>query len=282
MVKSMIIFLICNISSMQSQSPLKTVNFEELGVSFTIPMGWNSQIDGDYMILKHPTISAILIVFESRSTSVNTLIEKANHGITEEGVKLTSLNDFKAITEYQVEGHYEGIFLATLVKAIAIGIINGTGSGLTVLAIAEPNNFNDVIKNEAQKLIASVRFKTKNVSKQTKFWIDRCVGKRLNYFNTRTSSNFDGSISGLSDREAIDLFNDGSFYYHTKNQSIVNSEQMNMGNNVSGEYRIISVNQLTYLQLFSKGETIEFELSLSPENYTLLNGMRYALQDLED
>jgi hypothetical protein len=277
-----LVVLIYTINAMHSQSQLQTVNFEELGVSFTIPIGWSSQIDGDYMFLKHATMSGLIVVFESRSKSINKLITLANNGIVDEGVQLNSLNDFKAVTENRVEGHYKGVFMNTLVKAYAIGIINGLGSGVSMLAIAEPKDFNVAIKNEAIKLSNTIVFEEIKLSKQTKFWNDRLVGKRLNYFKTQTSTSFDGNVSGISDRETIDLFNDGSFYYHTKNQSLVNSASMRTGDKLSGDFRIVTLESKTYLQLFYNGDTLEFELSRSEKNYTLLNGRRYLLENLED
>ena len=122
---------------MNVQHVLNTVNFKELGLSFNIPLGWTSQIDGDYMFLNHANITGIMVVFESRSKSVNELLLLANGGITEESVQLNSLNDFKETTKNTVEGHYEGIFLGTMVKVYAIGKIDGLGSGMSVLALAE-------------------------------------------------------------------------------------------------------------------------------------------------
>jgi len=113
-----VLVLIFNTTNMYSQSQLQTVNFEELGVNFTIPFGWTSQIDDDYMFLKHATISGLIVVFESRSKTVSQLITLANKGITEEGVQLNSFNDFKIITENRVEGHYQGVFMGTLVKSL--------------------------------------------------------------------------------------------------------------------------------------------------------------------
>ena len=275
------IVLICNIYKMnsQTQSQLQTVNFEELGVRFTIPTGWSSQIDGDYMFLKHPTIAGLIVVFESRSKSITELLAGANKGIMEDGVQLNSSNDFKITTENRVEGQYQGIFMGTIVKAYAIGVINGFGSGVSMLAISEPKHFNADLKSEAQKLAASVAFEKIKLSKQTKFWNDRLAGMRLNYFNTQTRTGFGGNIS---DRETLDLFNDGSFYYHTKNESIVNSTSTRSGDKLSGDYRIVTLENVTYLQLFCNGETLEFQLSFSDKKYTLLNGKRYLLERLED
>ncbi len=268
---------------MNSQTYWQTAEYKELGLSFEIPIGWTSQVDGDNMFLKHNDISGLMVVFESRSTRVNELLSLANNGIIEEGVELISLNDFKVTSENKVEGHYEGIFMGAIVKAYAIGLINGLGSGISVLAIVEPNHFNDNLKTEAQNLIDSVKFEEIKLSKKTRFWQDRLVGNRLKYFDTRTSNDFNGVISsGISDRETLELFNDNSFYYLVNNQSFVNSGTLGNGEGSSGDYRIVTLGDSTYLQLFFKGDSLEFELSVTDSNYTLLNGRRYLVVSLED
>jgi len=121
-----------------------------------------------------------------------------------------------------------------------------------------------------------VTFETIKLSKQTAFWNKRLIGKRLRYFNTQTSTGFGGNIS---DRETLDLFNDGSFYYHIKNKSIVSSAKMQSGDKLSGDYRIITLENSTYLQLFCNDKTTEFLLTLSDAKHTLLDGKRYLLED---
>lgn len=267
---------------MNSQSQLQTVDFEELGLSFKIPSGWNSQIDGDYMYLKHDTLSGLIVVFESRSKSTHDLLMLAKNGIHEDGVQLNSLNDFKITAENTVDGHYQGIFMDFMVKAYAIGKIDGLGSGISVLALSEPKDFNKAIKTEAQKIVASVKFYKAVQSQASEFWKDRLIGKRLKYFNTQTNTDFNGGISGISDRETLDLFNDGSFYYYTNNQSIVKSSNIGADDKASGDFRIVTLGKSTYLQLFFNGDSLEFELNVSDSNHTLLNGKRYLIDSLND
>ncbi len=121
-MRCFIFLLIFNTVTMNSQTYWQTAEYKELGLSFEIPIGWTSQVDGDNMFLKHNDISGLMVVFESRSTRVNELLSLANNGIIEEGVELISLNDFKVTSENKVEGHYEGIFMGAIVRA--------TGSGM--------------------------------------------------------------------------------------------------------------------------------------------------------
>ncbi len=259
------------------------INLQDLGLNYTIPTGWASQVDGDYMFLKHNDISGLMVIFESRSKSVADLLNLASNGITDEGVELRSLDDFRLTNENTVEGHYQGIYKDSIVKAFAIGVINGLGSGISILALSEPNHFNDNLKSEARKLIDSVKFEKVKPSKKTRFWKDRLVGNRLKYFNTRTSNDFNGVIStGISDSETLELFNDNSFYYLVNNQSFVNSGTLGKGEGSSGDYRIVTLGDYTYLQLFFKGDSQEFELSVTESNNTLLNGRRYLVVSLED
>lgn len=275
--------LISNYSIMNAQTKSRIIDYKELGLSFKIPSGWASQIDGDYMFLKHNTIPGLMVVFESRSISVQDMIRNANNGIHEDNVDLQIMDDFKATGKNTVEGHYKGFFMGSMVKAYALGKIDGLGSGMSVLAISEPKDFNDTLKNEAQKIMASVNFSKAEDSQQTRFWKKRLVGNRLKYRDTRTDTDFRGGVSsGISDKETLDLFNDGSFYYDTNNGSIVNSTSLRTQDRTSGEYRIVTLGDSTYLQLFFSGDSLEFELTLNARSNTLLNGRRYLLDSIDD
>ncbi|XMO87070.1 hypothetical protein AAFN75_01990 [Algibacter sp. AS12] len=268
---------------MNSQTPQQTINLEELGVTFVIPSGWTPEIQDEYMFLKHDSISGLIVIFENKTKSTNKLLILANKGIEDEGVALTSLNDFKITSENTVIGHYQGVFMDYVVKAYAIGKINGLGSGVTILAIAEPKDFNDILKDEAEKLNSSIVFKEVKLSAKTQFWTNRLVGKSLRYFNTKTDFDYNGNTStGISDKEIINLFNDGSFYYYINNQSIVQSETLRNENRSSGDFRIITYDEISYLQLFFNGNTLEFKLTLNSEKNTLLNGRRYLVVDRDD
>lgn len=268
---------------MDAQVNSQQVDVKELGVSFKIPPGWTAEVDGDYMFLKHHTIAGLLVIFESRSQSITELIHLANGGIIEEGVQLNSLYDFKEIGKNTVDGHYEGIFLGTIVKVYATSKINGYGSGVSVLSVSERKDFNNGIKEEAQKIVASVVFNKMEDSEQTAYWKNRLIGRRLKYYNTQSDTDFRGNMTiGISDKEILELFNDSSFYYNENNQSSVYSETIRSNNNSSGSYRIVTLENATYLQLFHNGNTKEFTLTVNSKNNILLNGRRFLSSDIED
>ncbi len=50
-----------------SQTYWQTAEYKELGLSFEIPIGWTSQVDGDYMFLKHNDISGLMVVLAENS-----------------------------------------------------------------------------------------------------------------------------------------------------------------------------------------------------------------------
>lgn len=277
-----IALLLC-VSAVWGQSD-RRIEFREFGLSFEPPEGWRGGIEGDFYLLGHTSVPGMLILSENTSKNVEQLRALALKGILEEGIQLTPDSEFKVTGDGRVEGFYKGLFNGSQVRVFSIGLINLLGKGMNISIVTEKEKFGDIHIKEAEKLAKSVVFFRKTDSPETKTWKQRIAGKQLKYLNTITNSDSGSGSSGLSDTRIIKLFENGTFYFYSSSSTGYwgqgGSDTVRSRNNNEGTYRIFSVGNRSYLELNSDGKTIEFELSRSEKNDTLLNGDRFFIVDI--
>lgn len=264
----------------------KAVSFQELGLSFELPEGWNGQIQEEYYLVGHETMPGLMIIFQNSAANTKELKASAQQGIYDEGVQLKPSSGFELKGSNKIEGFYEGIFDGAQVKCFGVGIINSKGSGITILMITTKDQFTDRHISEAKKLASSVVFSEASDSEQTVAWKDDLVGRQLRYIDTNTSSDYDGGMSGTSDDIIIKLYADGNFYYYS-NSSASFSAQSGFGytdatKSNEGNFTIYSIGVDSYLELtFLDGKIYEYTLTKSGEGETYLNGERYFNLDID-
>lgn len=267
--------------------PQTPVSFQELGLSFELPEGWNGQIQEEYYLVGHETMPGLMILFKNSATSAADLKASAQQGIYDEGVQLKPSSDFELKGSNKIEGFYEGIFDGAQVKCFGAGIINSKGSGITILMITTKDQFTDRHISEAKKLASSVEFYEATESEETVTWENNLVGNQLRYMHTSTSNDYSGGMSGTSDDVIIKLYAGGNFYYYSNSNSSF-SAQSGFGyadatDSNEGKYKIYSIGGDSYLELtFVDGKIYEYALSKSVEGETYLNGERYFVLDIEE
>ncbi len=270
--------------SIVSSQTNKKIEFKEFGLSFETPKGWTGRIEGDYYLLGHSSIPGIMILSKNQSKDTKQLKYLALQGISNEGIQLAPRGDFKVVGNNRVEGFYEGIFSGSQVRVFAIGLINQLGSGINIFMVTEKGKFGEIHIGEAEKLARSVKFFRQKEMPNTDFWKQRIIGKQLKYMITRTNSDSGSGSSGQSDTRIIKLYRDGTFSYYfsasTGYWGQSGSDIRRNRNKGEGTYKIYSFQGRSYLELTSSGKTVEIELTKSKENYTLLDGYRYAVLDI--
>lgn len=278
--------------NLHSQVVPKHIDLPELGLSFDIPDGWTGQLEGEYLILGHQSIPGLMIIFQNNSPNTQALKETAMEGISEEGIALKPSSDFVIKGTNRVEGYYEGSFSAAPVKAYAIGLINGLGSGINILILTEKPLFNASHQREATKLAQSVRFYKVKDTPNTTFWKNKLVGKQLKYMYTNSSIDYTGGSVGLSEKTTIDLCRNGEFYYYSNTHSHIavgntapdystsssSGGSVLSNQNTTGNYKIYSLGQESYLELsFHSGTVVEYDLSNDAAGSTFLDETRYLV-----
>ena len=267
----------------------KKITFEEIGLSFSVPGGWNGEVKGDYYIMGHSTVPGLMILSQNRSQDAQQLKSLAMQGIREEGIQLSPKGDFALKGNDRVEGFYEGNFSGGNVRVFAIGLINKLGSGMNIFILTEKAKFGEKHIQEALKLAKSVKFFKERDSKETAFWKQRIVGKNLKYLKVRTNNNqYDGTFSGTSDRRTITLYNNGTFYYYSSSTASYGGPLGTGGSgmyagrtNKSGDFKIYTAGAQTYLELYFSNKTLSYKLRVNDKRHTLLSGTRYSVLPIE-
>ncbi len=292
---TLVLMMFC-LGMINAQGLPQHIELEELGLSFDIPQGWTGQLEGEYILLGHQSLPGLMILFQNNSQSTGDLKNTAMQGIREEGVQLSPAGDFKVVGDNRVEGMYTGYFNGSQVKSYAIGLINGLGSGMSILILTESNVFTNKHKDEANKLARSVKFYQAKESTNTKLWKNKLIGRQLKYMYTNTSSDYNGGSVGLSEKTTIDLCSNGQFYYYSNTSSQIASGSVAADNsNVSssgggtlssedtgGTYKIYSLGQESYLELtFQSGKVVEYDLSTNNSGQLFLDETRYLVLQSE-
>lgn len=278
----LIIFLLGLIETPTAQQLPSHNEFQELGLSFDIPFGWQGQLSDSSVLLGHNSISGLMVLTENTAKNATQLKTLAMEGLTDEGVQLTPSDEFRVVANNRVEGFYQGQFNGAQVKVYAIGLINGLGNGMNIIIMTETDKFTQQHQQEANKLAKSVKFFKSIDSNATQNWKNKITGTQLKYFNTST---FSGG-SGISDRTTIDLCNNGQFIYYSNSHASFDSSggygSANNQNNNQGSYAIKTLGTQSYLQLtFTNAEVYEYALSTNQQNNTFLDDSRYLIADLE-
>jgi len=269
------------------------VEYKELGVSFTIPNDWVGQEQEGFVLMGSNSIAGIMLMFPSDATTLDQMKVDAKQGLNEEGVSLQLVGDIKTSNEYRIEADYEGYMNFEKVKCFAIGMINGKGSGLTILAITTVAQFGESQIKAAKALANSVTFYQPVTSKASQYWLDQITGNRLAYLSSSGGSDYGGGYSGSSTRENIDLCSNGSFLYYYNSHSSFSAGNSNLGtlsgfgyansnDSNEGTWKVISYQTGSFLELtFSNGKIAEYGLSENSKGNLLLNGTRYFRTNLE-
>ena len=267
-----------------SQITLKAqeqVSLDDFGLSFTVPAGWTGDFQGEYIVLGHTSIPGMMVLSENPTRTIKALVSEAQQSIQEDGFNLTPDGNFKTVNTKRAEGFYKGTYdYSTKVKAYAIGLIDGTGKGMNILILTETGAFSQKHIDAANQLAKSVRFFKPKASKVTKEWEQRLVGKKLTYQHTG-----DGPDGG-STKRVITLCPNGNFTFYFNSHSAFDVAEgfgyVNSNEDSRGQYSIYSLQNKAYLVLnFEDGKEYEYQLSVNPKGYPVLDETRYIPLDAE-
>mgnify|MGYP001803289681 CR=1 FL=1 len=112
----------------------------------------------------------MIILLPNESKDLNEMKREARGGVNEEGLVLQLLGKIKTSNDHRIEADYEGQLNFEKVKCFAIGMVNGKGSGLSILAITTVDQFGERQIKAAKALANSVRFYQPIVSKASEYW----------------------------------------------------------------------------------------------------------------
>lgn len=281
---------------MYAQNAPQQINLPEIGLSFTIPEGWTGEQQGEAILLGHHTIPGLIILFQNTAKSAEELRALAVKGIVDVELDLKAKGEFILQSAERVQGEYEGVLQGNKVKAFAIGLINGLGSGMNIVIVTSEDKFTEQHIDEASKIATSVTFSEEKDAKETIQWKQWLVGRKLKYSYSNSNIDYMGGSTHMSDTTVIKLYEDGSFYFYSSslntftsgsNQPLDNNNPSGGGyiggqDQNNGTYTIYTDTKGSFLELHFKDDSYKlYELGTNREKQTTLNGTRYYVGAIE-
>jgi hypothetical protein len=259
------------------------VNYEEVGISFTIPPGWQGQ-EGDGVILLGSNTLPGIVVLTTHNYGIIELKTEARKGYSEGyGTRLSLSGELEDLSETAVGGVFTGTLEGQGAKAYLVGIANPyEGPGITIMAATLTNMYSQQHEDIAKKVFRSVTFKKVDKSSELAEWKTFLSGVRLTYMDSYSSSSYtDGGVGGgYSTEIKIDLCSEGYFNYNNDSDMTVSGSGVSgystSDDRGSGKWEIkVGANGQPALVLnFRNNEVYSYSLTYEDEK-TFLNGNRY-------
>lgn len=258
------------------------VNYDKLGISFTIPTGWAGQESGDVLVMGSNSIAGMLLM-TSHAYTKQELIQEAKAGIDEGNGTQFFLSGALDVADRYVAGTFTGTAEWSPAKAYIMGVPNPYGGpGVTIMAMTTPEAFSSAHKKACMDIYQSLSFKKVDRSSELQEWKDWLGDSRLTYMDSYSSSSYgSGGLSGgYSSQRKIDLCAKGYFSDYSYNDMSIsgtNASGYNYSNDSgSGTWDIKMGSSGDFLLIlkYSNGEISEYTMQYEDSKF-YLNGNRY-------
>lgn len=140
-----------------------TFNSPELGISLTLPRGWQGQLSDEALVLGSPNEAGGIILTLNQATSVEELVQYANAGFYESGFQLSRSGEFQPVGYNGVGAEFSGDYQGHPVKAFIAGVINPYGESITIFALVPSADYDAQEPTLVQEIARSMRFSAPQV-----------------------------------------------------------------------------------------------------------------------
>lgn len=251
------------------------VNYEQLGISFTIPEGWVGQEVEDVYLITSYTKAGFITLSVEDYTSQEQMLSEMKSGYQEGfGTNLQPTGDVDIIDQNTLGAEYGGTLEGQAARAYVTGTINDYGQDIYIMAATTADLYSTDYKKLALHLEQSLVFSEVTHEAATKDWYSLLSNTKLTYMDSY-SSNSGGFSGGYSSETVFDLCGQGYFnYYGSSNISVgsdVSSAYSGDSGRGSGAWEVVGN---TLRLKFKNGEIWEYELTVE-DGKTFLNGYRY-------
>ncbi|MDF9794765.1 hypothetical protein OKW21_000028 [Catalinimonas alkaloidigena] len=261
------------------------VNYEHLGIQFTIPEGWVGQEAEGGFIVGHQSKPGFAFLSPMEAKSLEEIRVQGQQGIIEAGGTHLQLQDqMEAISNSSLGGVFKGTLQNTAVTAYLLGILNPHGSGVVIIAASTPEQYSVTHRQLAIDLANSMIFSKPQVPPVAAQWKQKFSNARLTYMESYSSG---GGSGGYQIQKEIHLCGQGFFKYSGSSSMSVDTGGAfgSSGGSSAGDGRWEVVGnqqgEAMLRLLFNSGEVYEYTLAYQ-DNKTLLNGERYFVTYASD
>ncbi len=275
-----LLFLVFFTSLFTFAQESKRVSYDQLGLSFVIPLGWQPQEINQGILLQKPGLAGFIFA-STHDQSLEELKADALKPLQDEqGTNLKLIDNLQDLGAHSIAGYYQGLLEGSPAKCYIIGIENPTGGlGVTIIAASQPDLFSEELREVAIEFASSFQFQKIEKSAEIQEWKSFLSGMRLTYMESYSSpSTSVGGISGgYNIKRTIDLCPQG--YFNSGNSSSIQMDGLGMNNsNQKGQGTwdiVLGTDGMLHLELKDHtGETRYYRLEYIDQKL-YLNGERY-------
>lgn len=270
-----LVAILCSLSEVVFGQQTGNINYEQLGISFTIPDGWVGQEAEEVYLISSYSQPGFMMLSIQEYASQEKMRQEMQAGY-QEGftTSLQPVGSVETIDQNTLGAEYGGVLEGQKAKAYVTGTINDFGQDVYIMAATTADLYSPMYKQLAFELEQSLIF---SEVKPSQDWKNLLSNTKLTYMDSYSSTSYtSGGFSGGYSTEAVfDLCSKGYFnYYGSSNMSFgsdVSSGYSSDSGQGSGEWDVVG----NTLQLkFRNGEVWEYELTME-DGKTFLNGYRY-------
>lgn len=188
------------------------------GLRFRIPAGWQlAQQDEESWIFGSTALPGLVLVWELELATLAELRAVVSQEIVDDGLRLSPRGAPEEMGSATLGVEVEGTLGDAQVRGYAVGVISPHGSGVTILAVTEPERYEAGHRSAALELAESVRFRPPPVFGDQAWWQSTLSGQRLVRMSRTSSQGAGGSTS----RTVVTLCRDGrAGYFYTYQMSM--------------------------------------------------------------
>ncbi len=256
------------------------IDYPYLGIKFTIPEGWKGQELEEGYIMGSDTEAGFIFLMTHESKNLEQLNAEARQGIYEEGGTQLQLNgELEPVGNAGVGGMFTGMLEYSQAQAYIVAVINPFGTGVTVMAITDPQHYSERYESLAKEVAKNLKFALPKEIPVVKEWEQTLKGAKLTYMSSSSSSGY-SSYGYSSTTEEILLCSNGQFTYYYNSSISAGSSGVSgysdNNDNGQGTWSVIGDGaEGAILQLdYNDGRQNQFQITYSEEK-TYLNDSRY-------
>ena len=273
------VFTLFTFPAVAQQALQGEVNYENLGIRFNIPQGWQGQEVEQGVLLVSQTHAGLILITTNTAKSLEEIRQQGTTMVDfGEGSQFSPKGALQPVGSNGLAGPFEGSFEYQPARAFIGGLFNAQGMGLSVIAVTSPEAYGAIHESSVLSLMKSVVFSKAKESNALQEWRDYISNARLTYMDSYYSG---GDISGgYSTEIAIDICARGFFRYSGKDEMTVggagSSGWSQSGSEGNGTWQVMQAadGSAVLVLKFYSGEEYNYTLSYE-DSKTYLNGQRY-------
>ena len=154
----LVVFLLLASSMCFAQEGVNEVNYEEIGLKYTIPQGWTGQNFESGVFFTSDVESAMIVVSLVKAEKFAGMKEEMAQPYTQENMELLPVGELIHYGAHGAFMDYEGVFQGNESKACIGSIYKPGNYGITIFATATAEEWTEEIRNSALLIIESVEF----------------------------------------------------------------------------------------------------------------------------